>query len=119
VTNRPNARLVYSTDTGQACPRCARPVRECACHASAASDQPVPARLGATLRLEKSGRGGKVVTVIDGLPRNDTFLKQLCSDLKRACGTGGAIKDGTIELQGDLRARVREFLVRKKFAVKG
>jgi translation initiation factor 1 len=69
--------------------------------------------------MEKKGRGGKTVTVVDGLPRNATFLKELCQELKRACGTGGAVADGTIELQGDLRDRVREYLVKKEFLVKG
>ena len=54
-----------------------------------------------------------------GLPQNTKFLGELCRELKRACGTGGAVSDDTIELQGDLRDRVREYLLKKKFAVKG
>jgi translation initiation factor 1 len=69
--------------------------------------------------MEKSGRGGKIVTVVDGLPSNDAFLKELCGELKRACGTGGAVKDGTIELQGEFRDRLRELLAKKGYAVKG
>lgn len=69
--------------------------------------------------MEKKGRGGKTVTVVDGLPRNAAFLKELCQELKRACGTGGAVSDDTIELQGDLRDRVREYLIKKRFLVKG
>jgi translation initiation factor 1 len=69
--------------------------------------------------MEKKGRGGKTVTVVDGLPNNAGFLKGLCSELKRACGTGGAVDEGTIELQGDLRDRVRECLAKKGFVVKG
>ena len=79
----------------------------------------MPARPVAKLRMEKSGRGGKMVTVVDGLPRNAAFLKDLCSELKRACGTGGAVGDGAIELQGDLRDRLRECLRAKGFVVKG
>ena len=60
-----------------------------------------------------------MVTVIDGLPANDAFLKTLAQELKRACGTGGAVGDGAIELQGDLRDRVRDFLTGKHFKVKG
>jgi translation initiation factor 1 len=56
---------------------------------------------------------------VDGLPQNDAFLKDLCQELKRACGTGGAVSDGTIELQGDLRERIRERLLQKGFVVKG
>jgi translation initiation factor 1 len=69
--------------------------------------------------MEKKGRGGKTVTVVDGLPNNDTFLKELCQDLKRTCGTGGAVVDGGIELQGELRDRVRELLTARGFVVKG
>jgi translation initiation factor 1 len=69
--------------------------------------------------MEKKGRGGKTVTVVDGLPRNAAFLKDLSQDLKRACGTGGAVQEGAVELQGDLRERVRECLLKKGFVVKG
>jgi translation initiation factor 1 len=73
----------------------------------------------AKLRLEKKGRGGKTVTVVYDLPQNQTFLKDLAQELKRACGTGGAVADNTVELQGDLRDRVREHLAKKGFTVKG
>jgi len=56
---------------------------------------------------------------VDGLPRNASFLKELSQELKRACGTGGAVLDGAIELQGELRERVREVLVTKGYVVKG
>ena len=79
----------------------------------------IPRRIVAKLRMEKKGRGGKTVTVVDGLPNNAAFLKDLCSELKRACGTGGAVDAGMVELQGDLRDRVREFLIKKGYVVKG
>jgi translation initiation factor 1 len=69
--------------------------------------------------MEKKGRGGKTVTVVYDLPRNAALLKDLAQDLKRACGTGGAIVDDTIELQGDLRDRVRERLEKRGYLVKG
>lgn len=69
--------------------------------------------------MEKKGRGGKMVTVVDGLPRNEAFLKDLCQELKRACGTGGAVRDGAVELQGDLRDKIRDVLVKKGLSVKG
>ena len=56
---------------------------------------------------------------IEAFPRNAAFLKALCQELKRACGTGGAVDDGAIELQGDLRDRVRALLKDKGFLVKG
>jgi translation initiation factor 1 len=60
-----------------------------------------------------------MVTVIDGLPRNDAFLKELAQELKRTCGTGGTVTDGAVELHGDLRDRLREVLGQKGFTVKG
>jgi translation initiation factor 1 len=115
---RDNARLVYSTDAGRMCPRCGSPARDCRC-GSRRADEPVPVRVVAKLRVEKAGRGGKTVSVVYDLPRNATFLDDLCRDLKRACGAGGTVKDNTIELQGDLRDRLRELLVKKGFGVKG
>ena len=79
----------------------------------------MPRRVTVKLRLEKKGRAGKTVTVLYDLPRNATFLKELMQELKRACGTGGATTEDAIELQGDLRDRVRELLQNKGFAVKG
>jgi len=113
------ARLVYSTGVGKICDRCGWPERDCKCSTRSAADQTVPDRIVAKLRLEKSGRGGKTVTVVYDLPRNTAFLKALCSELKKSCGTGGAVAEDTIELQGDLRDRVRELLTSKGFRVKG
>ena len=113
-----DGRLVYSTDLGRVCPGCGWPARDCKCSQKAA-DESIPARIVAKLRMEKKGRGGKTVTVVDGLPQNPIFLKDLCQELKRACGTGGTVIEGTVEIQGDLRERVRECLLKKGFAVKG
>ena len=76
-------------------------------------------RITAKLRMEKTGRGGKTVTVVYGLPRNAEFLKALSQDLKRACGTGGTVTDDGVELQGDLRERVRAVLAKRGYIVKG
>ena len=84
--------------------------------------EPLPSRPGkivVKLRMEKKGRGGKTVTVLAGLPAQRRLSTGLCSELKRVCGTGGAVSDDTIELQGDLRDRVREHLLKKEFVVKG
>ena len=59
------------------------------------------------------------VTVVYGLPRHAAFLQQLTHDLKRACGTGGTTIEDGIELQGDLRDRVRDLLRKRGFVVKG
>jgi translation initiation factor 1 len=56
---------------------------------------------------------------VDGLPRNPTFLKDLGQELKRACGTGGAVRETAVEVQGDQRDRVRALLIAKGFVVKG
>ena len=117
MAKRDDARIVYSTDAGRRCPSCAFPVDQCRCRAP--RDEPVPPRVVAKLRIEKSGRGGKTVTVVYDLPRNAEFLKSLCRDLKRGCGTGGAVVENTVELQGDLRDRVRTALSAKGIAVKG
>ena len=116
--SRDNARVVYSTDKGRICEKCGWPVADCKCSQARATES-VPGRVVAKLRMEKKGRGGKVVTVIFGLPNNAAFLKALSQDLKRACGTGGAVVDGGVELQGDLRDRVREVLSKRGYAVKG
>jgi translation initiation factor 1 len=112
------SRLVYSTDRGRMCPTCGWPERECRCSSRTAGES-VPAKIVAKLRLEKQGRGGKAVTVVYDLPNNATFLKALSQELKRACGTGGAVAENTVELQGDLRDRVRELLTKKGYVVKG
>ena len=118
MTDRRNARLVYSTGTGRICPGCGWPERDCKCSTRAATAS-VPDRVVAKLRLEKKGRGGKTVTVVYDLPNNATFLEKLAQELKRACGTGGSVGEGAVELQGDLRERVREVLVKKGYIVKG
>jgi translation initiation factor 1 len=73
----------------------------------------------AKLRVESKGRGGKTVTVVYDLPRNSGFLKDLAQELKRSCGVGGTVTEDSVELQGDLRDRVRALLQKKGFTVKG
>ena len=115
-----NSRLVYSTEGGRTCVTCGWPLANCQCSKTLkAGKAAVPDRITAKLRMEKKGRGGKTVTVIYGLPPNDEFLKSLCSELKRACGCGGSTTEDGVELQGDLRERVRAHLDKKGFIVKG
>ncbi len=115
-----NSRLVYYTDGGRACPKCGWPLTNCQCSKTLSEGKAaVPERVVAKLRMEKKGRGGKTVTVIFGLPNNAEFLRNLCSELKKSCGCGGATTDDGVELQGELRERVRTFLEKKGFAVKG
>jgi translation initiation factor 1 len=113
----PRSRTVYSTDAGRVCPRCGWPEKQCRC--SDRLDAPIPEKIVARLSIEKAQRGGKTVTAIDGLPRNQPFLAALASELKRACGTGGTVADGRVEIQGDQREKLRPLLAARGFTVKG
>jgi translation initiation factor 1 len=113
------SRVVYSTGVGRICPDCGRPSTDCQCAARDAGHEPVPEQPTARLRLEKKARGGKVVTVIHGLPNNAAFLRELAADLKRACGTGGTVQPGAVELAGDQRERIRALLTARGLVVKG
>ena len=94
--------LVYSTDSGRMCPGCRQPVAACVCKKRA-----VPAGDGKVrVSRETKGRGGKTVTLVRGLPLEADALATLGKQLRTACGTGGAVKDGVIELQGDHVERV-------------
>lgn len=112
-----NRRLVYSTDAqiNNRCQRCQELVSVCRC----APAEKVPENLTIKLRIEKGGRGGKEVTVLYDLPRNQAFLKELATKLKKACGTGGTAKETTVELQGDYRERLRTLLPTLGYKVKG
>lgn len=105
--------VVYSTDAAW-CPRCRR--SPCACAAAAKPAGPLQGT--AKLRLEKSGRGGKVVTVVFNLVAAPAQFRDLLRDLQKACGTGGTAKDDRIEIQGDHRDRVEERLRALGFQVK-
>jgi translation initiation factor 1 len=111
------SRSVYETGKGRLCPKCGWPADDCRCSKPAA--EPVPAKPRCVLRLEKKGRGGKSVTVVADLPRNDAFLAALATELKRACGTGGTVADGAVEIQGDQRERLRPLLAAKGWTVRG
>ena len=109
------SRPVYSTDGGRLCHQCHRPIGSCVCKYSA------PADLGdgvVRIRRESKGRGGKTVTVIDGVPLAPTELKNLTKRLKQRCGVGGATKDGCIEIQGDQRFQCKILLEEAGFQVK-
>lgn len=105
--------LVYSTDGGRMCPACRQPLAQCIC------GRPVPAAAG-PIRVgrQTQGRAGKGVTVVTGLGLDADALAALCKQLKAACGAGGTVKNGTIEIQGDHRDRVLEHLARLGFAAK-
>ena len=114
-----NVRTVYSTATDGKCPKCGWPQRDCKCSSQFAREDAVPTKVVAKLRIEKKGRGGKTVTVVYDLPDNAAFLKELASELKKACGTGGSVADNTVEIQGDQRERIRDVLLKKGWTVRG
>lgn len=118
MADRPS-RLVYSTASGRTCARCGWPQEQCRCAAAGGQDEAIPATIVARLRIETKGRGGKTVTVIDGLPRNAAFLSDLGRELKKACATGGAVREDGIELQGDRREAVRRVLAGRGHRVRG
>jgi translation initiation factor 1 len=94
-------RLVYSTESGRitTCPTCGLPYKECRC------DQPAkPERKSdgvVRVMRDRKQRGGKTVTVIHGINGSEADLTALAQQLKKFCGSGGTIKDGNIEIQGD------------------
>lgn len=112
-------RIVFKSGVGRICPDCGWPAAHCQCSRSGRADAAVPAKLTAKLRLEKKARGGKSVTVIDGLPDNAAFLGDLAGELKKSCGTGGTVRPGAVELSGDVRERVRALLASRGWTVKG
>ena len=93
----PLGSLVYSTDTGRMCPGCRQPVASCTCRQSAASKGDGVVRVS----LQTKGRGGKSVTLVKGLALNAENLAVLGKQLRTACGAGGTVKDGVVEVQGD------------------
>ncbi len=99
--------LVYSTEAGRMCPVCRQPVAQCSCK----SARPAPATDGVVrVSRETKGRGGKAVTLVKGVALDEAGLITLGKHLKAACGSGGTVKDGVIEVQGDHCDRVIELL---------
>ncbi|RBP84723.1 translation initiation factor [Marinomonas rhizomae] len=108
-----NRNLVYSTDQGRLCPDCELSTSQCKC-----KKESVIGNGKVLISLETKGRKGKGVTVVAGLPLAEDALKQLGKKLKTQCGTGGAVKDGQIEIQGDNRAKVKELLEKEGYSSK-
>ena len=107
-----NSRTVYTTASGRVCPNCGKPVAQCTCKKTTASTPSASSSNDGVIRvgLEKKHRAGKTVSVVSGLSLAPDALRELASDLKRRCGTGGTIKDGVIEIQGDHRDTLIEAL---------
>ncbi len=106
---------VYSTEHGRVCPACSKALAACIC--SKIKDIAVGdgiARIG----RETKGRKGKGVTIISGLSLDLTGLQALGKELKKKCGSGGTVKGGTIEIQGDHRDLLLEELQKRGWRVK-
>mgnify|MGYP006075362453 FL=1 len=102
-----NSRLVYSSESS-ICPGCHKPLRKCKCRLVQDNGNPrqvvdPPIRIS----RESKGRKGKGVTLISGLEMNDADLKSLAKKLKALCGSGGTVKNATIEVQGDHRDQIK------------
>ena len=117
-----NTRLVFSTDPKDnvTCSGCKKFVDECVCPKE---DAVLEGAFIVKLRIEKNGRGGKTVTVLDGFPRNEEYLKTLTKEFKAKCGVGGTFEiggsAGVIEIQGDKRDQLKKILEQKKIKFKG
>jgi translation initiation factor 1 len=113
--------LVYSTETGRICPDCSQPVAQCQC---AANKKAMVAASSASadgivrVQRETKGRGGKSVTVVRGLALDAVALAALAKQLKAACGSGGTVKDGVIEVQGDHVVALIAALQKRSYSVK-
>ena len=107
--------LVYSTETGVTCPECEKSIDQCICNPSAnPKDGSKTVRVSST----NKGRKGKTVTLIKGLRMNPSELKAYAGKLKKKTGTGGSLKDGVIEIQGDYRDKIREILKKDGWNIK-
>jgi translation initiation factor 1 len=120
--NKSETRLVYSSDGShlKLCKKCGEDPCEC-------SDSPkniveiVPEKTVIKIKIEKNQRGGKTVTVIHDLPYNPKYFEDLAKKLKNHCGTGGTFKKDSpiqIELQGEQREKVEQFLAKLNFKTK-
>ncbi|CAH0354604.1 translation initiation factor Sui1 [Aquabacterium sp. CECT 9606] len=107
--------LVYSTELGRTCPECRQAVAQCVC----GKKVNLPASDGIVrVSRETKGRKGKGVTLVKGVPLDDVALNQLGKQLKAACGCGGTVKDGVVEVQGDHVDTVMAFLQKQGWIVK-
>lgn len=109
--------IVYRSDVGRICPGCRRPIAQCACK----DQRGKSARAGAgVVRVSRQtqGRGGKAVTLITGLPLGDEALTTLAGELKRRCGSGGTVREGAIEIQGEHRDTLVTELIRRGYAAR-
>lgn len=111
-----NSTRVYSTDKGRLCPACSEAIGQCRCSAMAASSALGDGNV--KVRLDTKGRNGKAVTQVEGLAMTLADIEALAKTLKARCGSGGSVKNGVIEIQGDHRPLVLNFLLTKGIKAK-
>jgi len=114
-----NSRLVYSTESGKICPLCQKSVSECSCKKKKPRSQ-TNIKIDGIIRIKREvkGRKGKTVTTVSGFQIKADELKNLATQLKRRCGTGGSVKDGVIIIQGDHRDTLITELKNRGFKAK-
>ncbi len=110
------SRSVYSTESGRLCPSCGQPAAGCRCRLLSKEHQ--PSALPITIWRERKGRGGREVTIIKGLPLNQLELQRMASALKKHCGCGGTVNQTSIEIQGNQREKIRQYLAGEGFQAK-
>ena len=106
--------LVYSTETGRLCAGCGQPPSLCNCRKTMAVAGDGVVRIS----RQTKGRKGAGVSLVSGVPGVEAELKTLAKTLKQKCGTGGTVKNGVIEIQGDHRELLRELLQQAGYRVK-
>jgi len=113
--NKSKYPLVFATDGSHknVCQNCK--MQPCKCRQALPVE---PQNTLVKIRVEKKGRGGKSVTVLFNLPHNPGYFKKLLTNLKSHCGSGGTFKGDQVEIQGDHRNKIKEFLEKLKFNVK-
>jgi translation initiation factor 1 len=77
-----------------------------------------PGKQGIRIRRESKGRGGKTVSIVDGLPLAEKEMKVLLKKLKAQLGTGGALKNGVLEIQGEHRDKLLQLLEKEGYQAK-
>ncbi len=110
-----NSNIIYSSEQGRMCPECGKPIAKCICR----QKRGAPKGDGIVrLHRETKGRKGKGVTLITGVSLDHDELRSLAKKLKQKCGSGGTVKNGVIEIQGDHRDMLMIELKKNGYTVK-
>jgi len=110
--------VVWSSEHGRMCPACKRALAECVCRAGGGGPRGKASDAVVRVGRQTKGRRGKGVTIVTGVPLSGADLTKLAKALKQRCGTGGTVKDGVIEIQGDHREAIVAELTKQGFQAK-